>query len=600
MASTVVPPASAPATKRASKPHLANPDVNPSFTKSIFVGDLREELIFPFPKLSAEDAESQRAILDAFHAFAKERVDRQKHDHDGKFADGVREGLAELGLMGLNIPEAYGGFGANAKVFSKIFGVIGATDGALAVYFGAHQSIGCKGITLFGSEDQKTRWLPKCASGECIAAFCLTEPGSGSDAQAMKTTATLSADGSHYVLNGQKIWISNAGFAGLFTVFAKVAVEEGGKKKQKVTAFLVDAKSPGIRLGKLEEKMGIKASDTRAVFFDDVKVPVADRLGEVGAGFHIALEVLNSGRLGLASGAAHGTRAVMRDALAYAKQRQQFGRPIGSFEIIQRKFAQFAAECYAADAGWFVAADMVDRGGVDFSLETACCKVFGSEMVFRAANEALQIAGGIGYSKEFGYEQSVRDARINLIFEGTNEILRALVALMGLQEAGERLKALGKAFKDPLHSIGVIAQYAAGRAKRQVTKPKLARVHELLRKEGDMVEDVVHDLGLAVENLVIKHGKGIIEKQFLQERMANAAIDVFHAMATLSRATAALEAAGGDEAKVANDMDCARIFVPMAMRRARRSVRALGRNQDARLKAIAERALESGELIHEA
>jgi acyl-CoA dehydrogenase family protein 9 len=600
MTSTAVPPTTAAPAKRASKPHLARPDVHPSFTKSIFVGELREELIFPFPKLSAEDAESQRAILDAFRAFAAEKIDRQKHDHDGKFGEGVREGMAELGLMGLNIPEAYGGFGASAKVFTKIFGEIGATDGALAVYFGAHQSIGCKGITLFGTEDQKKRWLPRCASGECIAAFCLTEPGSGSDAQAMKTLATLSADGSHYVLNGQKIWISNAGFAGLFTVFAKVAVDEGGKKKQKVTAFLVDAKASGIRLGKLEEKMGIKASDTRAVFFDDVKVPVADRLGEVGDGFHIALEVLNSGRLGLASGAAHGTRAVMRDALAYARQRQQFGRSIGSFEIIQRKFAQFAAECYAADAGWMVAADMVDRGGVDFSLETACCKVFGSEMVFRAANEALQIAGGIGYSKEFGYEQSVRDARINLIFEGTNEILRALIALMGLQEAGERLKALGKAFKDPLHSIGVIASYAAGRAKRQVTKPKLERVHDSLKKEGDMVEDVVHDLGLAVESLVIKHGKGIIEKQFLQERLANAAIDVFHAIATLSRATAALEAANGDANSVAADVDCARIFVPMAMRRARRSVRALGRNQDARLKAMAERALESGELIHEA
>jgi acyl-CoA dehydrogenase family protein 9 len=599
MTATGTTGAPAAATRRASKPHLARPDVYPSFTKRIFLGELREDMIFPFPQLSAEDAESQRAILDAFRSFATEKVDRQKHDHDGKFADGVREGMAELGLMGLNIPEAYGGFGASAKVFTKIFGEIGATDGALAVYFGAHQSIGCKGIVLFGSDDQKTRWLPRCASGECVAAFCLTEPGSGSDAQAMKTTAIPSADGSHYVLNGQKIWISNAGFAGLFTVFAKVPVDEGGKNKQRVTAFLVDAKSSGIRLGKLEEKMGIKASDTRAVFFDDVKVPAADRLGAVGEGFHIALEVLNSGRLGLASGAAHGTRAVMREALTYAKQRQQFGRSIGSFEMIQRKFALFAAECYAADAGWMVAADMVDRGGVDFSLETACCKVFGSEMVFRAANEALQIAGGIGYSKEFGYEQTVRDARINLIFEGTNEILRALVALMGLQEAGERLQALGKAFKDPLHSIGVIAAYAAGRAKRQVTKPKLERVHEVLRKEGDMVEDVVHDLGLAVENMMIRHGKGIIEKQFLQERMANAAIDVFHAMATLSRASTALENAGGDETRCAADLDCARIFVPMAMRRARRSVRALGRNQDARLKAIAERALESGELIHE-
>jgi acyl-CoA dehydrogenase family member 9 len=582
-----------------AQPHLAQPDVNPSFTKGIFLGELHEELMLPFPKLSPEEEESQRMILDSFRSFAAERVDRRKHDHDGKFADGVREGMAELGLMGLNIPEVYGGFGASAKVFNRVFGEIGATDGALAVYFGAHQSIGCKGIVLFGTEDQKQRWLPKCASGETVAAFCLTEPASGSDAQAMKATAVPSADGSHYVLNGEKIWISNAGFAGLFTVFAKVPVEEGGKKKQRVTAFIVDAHASGVRLGKLEDKMGIKASDTRPVFFQDVTVPAVDRLGEVGQGFKIALEVLNSGRLGLASGAAHGTRGIMREALAYAKQRQQFGRSIGSFEMIQRKFALFAAECYAADAGWMVASDMVDRGGIDFSLETACCKVFGSEMVFRATNEALQIAGGIGYSKEFPYEQAVRDSRINLIFEGTNEILRALVALMGLQEAGERLKAIGKAFQDPLHSIGAIGSYLAGRARRQVTKPKLQHVHDALRKEGDMVEEVVHGLGLAVENLMIKHGKSIIEKQFLQERMANVAIDVFHAMAALSRATAALTAAGDDETRVQNDLDCVRIFVPMAMRRARRGVRALGRNQDARLKAIAERALDSGELVPE-
>lgn len=583
----------------AAQPHLAQPDVNPSFTKSLFLGELREDLIFPFPRLSSEDDEAQRAILDSFRSWASTAVDRQRHDGDGKFADGVREGMAELGLMGLNIPEAYGGFGASAKVFSRVFGEIAAVDGALAVYFGAHQSIGCKGIMLFGTEEQKRRWLPACASGERIAAFCLTEPGSGSDAQAMKATAVASADKTTYVLNGEKIWISNAGFAGLFTVFAKVPVDEGGKTKQKVTAFIVDARAPGIRLGKLEDKMGIKASDTRAVFFDNVRVPANDRLGDVGQGFKIALEVLNSGRLGLAAGAACGTRAIMAEALTYARQRQQFGRPIGSFEMIQAKFARFAAECYAADAGWFIAADMVDRGGVDFSLETACCKVFGSEMVFRAANEALQIAGGIGYSREFPYEQFVRDARINMIFEGTNEILRALVALMGLQEAGERLQALGKAFKNPLQSMGVIGSYLAGRAKRQITKPNLELVHGTFEKESEMIADVVQDLGLAVENLVIRHGKGIIEKQFLQERMANATVDIYHALATLSRATAGIEAVGGDEARAQDDVDCARIFVPMAMRRARRAVRALGRNQDARLKAIAERALESGRLIHE-
>src|SRR6478735_6519687 len=278
--------------------HLADPDKNPSFTKGVFLGEIREDLVFPYPVMPQDDRDSLNAIIDSLHAWAADNVNSAKFDHDAKFPDGVRQGLHELGVMGLSIPEEYGGFGASAKVYNRIFGEVGATDPALCVYFGAHQSIGCKGIVLFGTDEQRQRYLPRCATGELVAAFCLTEPGSGSDAQAMKTSAVLSEDGSHYVLSGTKIWISNAGYADLFTVFAKVSIEVGGKRKDRVTAFIVDAHAPGVSLGKVESKMGIKASDTRAVFFDKVRVPVEDRLGDVGQGFRIALEVLNSGRLG--------------------------------------------------------------------------------------------------------------------------------------------------------------------------------------------------------------------------------------------------------------------------------------------------------------
>ena len=355
----------APSTAR--EPHLASPDSNPSFTKGVFLGQIREDLIFPFPALEPAERESLQMILDSFRAFASERIDSAKFDHDGAFPDEVRKGLHELGLMGLSIPEAYGGFGASAKVYNRVFGEIGGTDPALCVYFGAHQSIGCKGIALFGNEEQKMKFLPRCASGELVAGFCLTEPGSGSDAQAMKTRAVLSDDGQFYQLDGTKIWISNAGYADIITVFAKVAVERDGVVKDRVTAFIVDAHAPGVSLGKREEKMGIKASDTRGVFFDKVKVPVADRLGDVGHGFRIALEILNSGRLGLAAASARGTRHIMGEALAYAKQREQFGRPIGSFEMIERKIAVNAVECYAAESAVMIVAGMVDKGGVDFS-----------------------------------------------------------------------------------------------------------------------------------------------------------------------------------------------------------------------------------------
>jgi acyl-CoA dehydrogenase family protein 9 len=582
-------------TQTSSRPHLAAPDVNPSFTKSMFLGEIREDLVFPFPALAAEEKESLRMILDAFRAWAAEHVDSARLDRDGKFSDDVRQGMHDLGLMGLAIPEEYGGFGASSRVFNRVFAEIGCADPALTVYFAAHQSIGCKGIVLFGTEAQKAKYLPRCASGELVAAFCLTEPGSGSDAQAMKSTATPSADGSHYLLNGTKIWISNAGYAGLLTVFAKVPVEVDGKRKLRVTAFIVDAHAEGVRLGKHEEKMGIRASDTRAIFFENVKVPVEDRLGDVGQGFHIALEVLNSGRLGLAAGSARGTRRIMQLAIAYAKEREQFGKPIGSFEMIQRKIATNAVECYAADAAVMIVSGMVDRGGIDFSLETAACKVFASELAFRAANDAMQIAGGIGYSKEFPYEQAVRDSRINLIFEGTNEILRALIALMGMQQPGERLRALGKAFENPIRSFGAIGDYLAGRVKRTITKPSFDRVHPALEREADLVAKLVHNLALAVERVVLKHGKAVIDKQFLQERMANAAIDIFLATAVLSRTTWEIERAGGEEAARLH-IDCARIFVPMAYRRARRNIRALRRHQDARLKAIADRSLELNDL----
>ena len=584
-----------PAPADSAGAHLADPDRNASFTKGVFLGEIREDLVFPFPALSADERESLGLILGSFRAFAADTIDSHQLDTDGKFSDAVRHGMHELGLMGMNIPESHGGFGASAKVFNRVFGEIGATDPALAVYFGAHQSIGCKGITLFGTDDQKQRWLPGCASGDIVAAFCLTEPGSGSDAQAMTTTAIPSADGTSYTITGTKIWISNAGYAGLFTVFAKVPITVDGVAKQRVTAFAVDARLPGITLGQPEQKMGIKASDTRTVTFEQVVVPAADRIGDVGHGFRIALEVLNSGRLGLSAASSLGARRIMREALEYAKQRTQFGRSIGSFEMIQQKIAVNAAETYASDAAWMLTAGMVDRGGVDFSLETACCKIFASELAFRASNDALQIAGGIGYSKEYPYEQAVRDARINLIFEGTNEILRALVALTALQQPGERLKALGKAFKDPLHSIGAIGSYVAGRAKRQISSPSFTLVHEALKDEAEMVAGMIHDLALAVESMLLKHGKAVIERQFLQLRVANAAIDIYMAVATLSRTTWEIERAGSVEAAAA-EVDCARVFIPAAMRRARRNVRALKANQDARLKAIAERALETAEL----
>ncbi|HXC25197.1 MAG TPA: acyl-CoA dehydrogenase family protein [Gemmatimonadaceae bacterium] len=579
-----------------SAPHIAAPEVHPSFTKGIFLGELYEDFVFPFPDPPAEDQETLRMVLEAFRAFATDHIDPRRHDREGVFQEDVRRGVHELGLMGVNIPQEYGGFGASAVVANRIFGEIGATDPALAVYFGAHQSIGCKGIVLFGNEAQKQKYLPRCATGETIAAFCLTEPGSGSDAQAMQTTAVLNPDGTAYTLNGTKIWISNAGYASLFTVFAKVPVQVNGETKQRVTAFIVDAHAPGVRLGAPEKKMGIKASDTRAVFFENVQVPADDVLGGVGHGFKIALEVLNTGRLGLATASAHGARTIMRKAIAYANTRTQFGRSLGSFEMIQRKIAMNAAECYAVEAACLVTASMVDRGGIDFSLETAICKVAGAELVFQAANDALQIAGGVGYSAEYPYEQAVRDARINLIFEGTDEILRILIALSGLQHPADRLKTLGEALHHPIRSAGVLGSYLAERTRHSFERPAFTQMHESLAQEANLIATLIYTFASNVERAIMRHGAKIQERQLLQERMANVAIDVYLMTATLARASRAAVHGAADAEATAAEIDCAKLFIHTAFRRARRTIHGLRNNQDALVTAVATRSLTTREL----
>jgi acyl-CoA dehydrogenase family protein 9 len=242
-----------------------------------------------------------------------------------------------------------------------------------------------------------------------------------------------------------------------------------------------------------------------------------------------------------------------------------------------------------------IAADMMDRGGVDYSLETAACKVFASELAFRAANDALQIAGGIGYSRDYPYEQAVRDSRINLIFEGTNEILRALIALSGLQQPAEHLQAIGRAFKAPLHSAGALGHYLVGRAKRTVSRPHFSMADPALAREAALVAKLVHRLGRVVERTIVAHGKALIERQFIQERLANAAIDIVLASAVLSRTTWEIQRAGSVDA-AQYEVHCARAFISLAYRRARRNLRGVERNQDLRLSAIAQRALSDGDL----
>jgi acyl-CoA dehydrogenase family member 9 len=566
-----------------------------SFGKSLYFGHIPESLVVPYPTPPPAEREALALILDSFKKFAAGEIDSRKIDEEAKLPPSVLEGMRRLGLFGLAIPEAHGGMGLSVTGYARMMQEIAAVDGSIAVTLGGHQSIGCKGLVLYGNEEQKQKYLPRLASGEMIAAFALTEPGSGSDAASIKTRAVKQADGS-FVLDGSKIWITNGGIADFFTVFAQSEVERDGGRKDRITAFLVE-RGFGVRSGNEEHKLGIKGSSTTALYFDGVRVPAENVLGTVGGGFKVAMGVLNNGRLGLAAGAVGSAQQVMRLALAHATTRRQFGRAIAEFGLIKDKIARMMMEIYAAESMVYLTTGLIDRGVGDYSVESACCKVYGSEMLWRVVNESLQIAAGMGYMKEFPFERLLRDARINLIFEGTNEILRCFIALSGMQGPGDRLAQLADAIKWPLKGYGLVADFVMDKIKTQYYGgEKLDHIHTSFKREAVLFEDWVPELAKNVEKVLRKHGKEISEMQYVQRRVADVVIDLFMMVACMSRATAALNARGPEAEREAR---LARAVCGRASQRIKRNIRMFDDNDDELLKSIAKDAYDEMSYSHD-
>uniref|UniRef100_A0A671WCQ5 Acyl-CoA dehydrogenase family, member 9 n=1 Tax=Sparus aurata TaxID=8175 RepID=A0A671WCQ5_SPAAU len=400
--------------------------------------------VFPYPEIGNEEVEEINQLVAPVERFFTEEgyinmFDSAKIDREAKIPPETLNGLKELGLFGIMVPEEYGGLGLSNTMYARLAEII-SLDGSIAVTLAAHQAIGLKGILIAGNEAQKQKYLPKLASGEHIAAFCLTEPGSGSDAASIQTRATLSEDGKQYLLSGSKIWISNGAIADVMTVFARTEVDVDGVKKDKISAFIVERAYGGITSGKAEDKLGIRGSNTCEVSFDNVPVPVENVIGEVGSGFKVAMNILNSGRFSMGSSSAGMIKKLIELTAEYAATRKQFNKSLSEFGMIQEKFAMMALNAFVMESMAYLTAGMMDRPGLpDCSLEAAMVKVFSSEGGWICVSEALQVLGGLGYTKDYPYERYVRDCRILPIFEGTNEILRMYIALTGMQYAGKTI-----------------------------------------------------------------------------------------------------------------------------------------------------------------
>ncbi len=494
-----------------------------------------------------EFSEEQKMMAAATQDFIDKEIEpiRDRIDNlEEGLMPSLMEKAGELGLLGIAVPEAYGGMGMNFNTSMLIADIV-ASSGSFSTAYGAHTGIGTLPILYYGTEEQKNKYLPKLASGEWKACYCLTEPDSGSDANSGKTKAVLTEDGKHYLINGQKMWISNAGFADLFIVFAKIDDDKN------LSAFLVEKEFGGITMNDEERKLGIKGSSTRQVFFNDCKVPVENILSERENGFKIAVNVLNVGRIKLGCGVIGGTKHVSKLATQYANERKQFNTSISSFGAIQHKLAEMAIRTYAIESASYRAGQNIDDSienmiseGVDpntaklksleqFAIEAAIIKIHGSEVLDYVVDEGVQVYGGMGFSEEAPMARAYRDSRITRIYEGTNEINRMLIVGMLLKRAMkgelnlmEPAMAVGKEltgvpsfetpdFSEPLseemeqvRKMKKAALMVAGKA-AETFGPNLEKEQEILMNIADMVIEIYASESaiLRTQKLISKTGE---------------------------------------------------------------------------------------------
>jgi acyl-CoA dehydrogenase family protein 9 len=493
------------------------PDRRGGFVRSLFEGRIESEAVLPFPLPDAETLETIAAVEEMVREWADGAIDPAAIDRDKTFPPEVLEGLSELGLYGLTIPEAHGGAGMGAWSYAKVMETLAHRCASTATILGAHLGIGLKGLLLDGTPEQKERWLPRLASGELIAAFALTEAEAGSDAAALRTRAEALPDGS-WKLNGTKIWITNGGIANCFTVFARTPDPERPDApllERPISAFFVEKDAGGITIGKPEDKMGLCGSSTTEVAFEDTIVASQAMLGERGQGFKLALRILNGGRHGLAACCVGQAKLSRSGAVVHARERVQYGRSIGEFGMVQEMLAAMDADIYAMEAGTWLTAAMMERGEHETMLEAACTKMYATEKLWSVANDALQVTGGTGFMREYPYERILRDARINMIFEGTNQVLRMMLGSQGL-------RALVR-----------------GEARPPDGEESLQGVHEAFAAEREVFDALVASFAERCRRTVERHGKEVREAQFALHRLSDMAMCLWQIAAVLSRVSAA-------------------------------------------------------------
>jgi len=502
-----------------------------------------------------EFSEEQTMMAQATTEFVDREVWPNKHRFEKKdyaFTLSLLKQTGELGLLGIYVPEQYGGLGMGFNTSMLVCDRISGATGSLSTAYGAHTGIGILPILLYGNEEQKLKYLPKLASGEWIGAYCLTEPGAGSDANSGKTKAVPSSDGKSFSITGQKMWISNAGYADLFIVFARI------EEDKNITGFIVEKGTAGISMGEEEDKMGIKASSTRQVFFNDVVVPAENLLGERNGGFKIAMNALNVGRIKLAAACLDANRRIITESVNYANNRHQFNQPIAQFGAIKQKLARMAMKHWISETATYRAGQDIEnqiasfeaqglspqqaklKGVEEYAIECAILKVHASEAASYIADEGVQIFGGMGYSSDAKMESAYRDVRIARIYEGTNEINRMLTVGMMLK----------KAMKGELNLIG--PAMSVGKELMEIPSFDLPDADTLFAEEKDSLKNLKKAFLMVAGKAVEKFGMHVEEEQEILMAAADMLMEIYHLESGILRAEKIM--AMGKDASLQTDM----------------------------------------------
>lgn len=574
--------------KKLAEELLSSEKHKPSFAKQLALGIYNSKLVFPYPAPSETEKKATQAYIDTLNHALDVHLHPEIVDKEANIPPELIKAYADIGLLGMSVPTEYGGLGMNQKAYCRAIEAVASRCGGSAVFINAHQSIGLKGILLFGNEIQKKQLLPALAKGETIAAFSLTEEKAGSDANGVETRAVYDPEKKVYRINGRKQWTTNGSIAGILTVMAKTEIETKQGKKDRVTAFIVHSDMPGFTIeNPALEKVGIRGTRTANLIFKDVEVPEMNILGDLGAGLKICLTCLDYGRTTFGAMCTGAAKYCLQRAIDHARSRYQFGQPLCSFPLVKEKIATMSALVYAMDASTYLTAGLIDEGVEDVMLESALLKVFASDALWDILYHTMQIFGGRSFFTSEPFERMMRDARLNMIGEGSNEVLRVFIGVVSMREAGIEVKKALESIKSPLKNLGNLANFISGLLKR-ITKPKIPIRSPLLKREAENLSKAVRQFGFDILTLLKRYEEDVIDKQLDLNRIANCAITLYTMSAVISKIDSVLIEAESSHQHLGNDLATAKLYCTLAYQKFQDNHKAINVNIDGQIEELSD------------